>query len=707
MSAVSIVNIHSLSLCYPQMLKAIEAQAAKHQFTALQSVLNILNDCQQPQLKQHIAFCAKLLPFIDQGVKEGKLASVKTNELMQRFVKAGVFSQLDPSVRVSEVQLCKRSTDGWAEKVPVALLPFMSSQFAELLEHRLKQGDLETGLSQPARQALKHFLEKLEMPAAPVKPGVLLELCRWEKEVNKEKRPFSVFVTEALDKCFMKENVIYKDIQPNSTFVVTKKDARSVEEKVQSLFEISTVQDAVDCFTLVSTLYGGPERYESCHILSLLIKRIVDFGSEAALLALNQMAEADVNTTLAILEEQKQENTKRLVQNENETRVLTEILVAKFLPSITHTIETCRNISFDDDDKKAFGPEFKKRCLDELFRLNGIRTYVCPHDPTQIGVDLQATELLTKPSRLSFIIENIFKIKSLMVTKANVALLQQWKEKSERPFFMHIEHVYSEVYNPLVEDLWCPSRKYPAHYQVLQETDHSKQLHSRQMLKSEAYAHIEPTPETCEKLLDKYKELSKERRALLKKLDTVSNHAHLLTNFIPQEQALNNFYSKVSQHGMNEESANVVMRVLRQLPHFDANLIEKFCDQCRIDFMKEYQIRTFRHTDEPNKVMVGLDVLPYMQSATPLGDNLRKHFDTLFVLEGQWQSAVEGRKLARLLDPNAIELPLDNITHLFIPDNFWPNSKELIAFIPALKDKNCCLLRTTDKGIILQTGQVA
>ncbi|MCE5316878.1 MAG: hypothetical protein LLG04_05885 [Parachlamydia sp.] len=687
--AVSIVNMHSLSLCYPQMLKAIEAQSAQHQFTVLQSILNILNDWQQPQLKEHIAFCVKLLHFIDQGVKEGKLASVKTNELMQRFVKAGVFGQLDPSGRVSQVQLCRRSTDSPAEKVSVALLPFMSSQFAQLLEHRLKQGDLETGLSLPARQALKHFLEKLEMPATPVKPGVLLELCRWEKEVNKEKRPFYTFIMDALDQCFMKENVIYKNIQPNSTLMVTKKDERSVEEKVQSLFEISTVQDAVDCFALASTLYGGLERYESCHILSLLIKRIVDFGSEAALFALNQIAEAGVIKTQDKLEEEKQENTKLLKQNENETRVLTEILVAKFLPSITHTIETCNNYSFDEDDKVAYGSEFKKRCLDELFRLNGIRTYICPHDPTQIGVDLQAAQLLTTSTRLSFIIENTFKIKSLMVTRANVALMQQWKEKSERPFFMHMEHVYSEVYdnNPLVKNLWCPSLKHPIQYGGFQETEHSKRLHSIKVLPSEAYAHIDPSPETYEKLCAKYKKLFIERRALLKKLHTVSNHARLLANFIPQEQALNSFYSKVIENGMNEENANVVMRVLRQLTHFDANLIARFCDQCRIDFMKECQLSIFSHPDEPYKLMVGLDVLPYMQSSTPLGENLRKHFDSLLLLEGQWQSAVEGRKLARLLEPNAVELPLTNITHLFIPENFWPYSKELFAIIPALKDK--------------------
>lgn len=127
--ASSAIDIYSLSIHFHDLLNTIQAQSQQNDFTTLQCVLNMLRNTTVPTVRTHTPYCRKLLPYIQQGVQTGKLNPDKTRELVQRFLDAGIFKQLDPTTKVSQVRLCNSSS----EKVTIARLPLqlLSGQFAQ------------------------------------------------------------------------------------------------------------------------------------------------------------------------------------------------------------------------------------------------------------------------------------------------------------------------------------------------------------------------------------------------------------------------------------------------------------------------------------------------------------------------------------------------------------------------------------------------
>ncbi|MCE5316877.1 MAG: hypothetical protein LLG04_05880 [Parachlamydia sp.] len=688
------VDIYNLAACYPQTLAVVAAQSKNQQFEALGYVLTILKNSPLPLVKKHITFCGKLLPFIEQGVQEGKLALQKTKEVMQRFVEAGVFLQLDPSVRVSQVQLGRRS-DCPAEKVSVALLPFMSSPFAQLLEHRLKQEEsyLEISLSLPARQALKHFLETLEMPAAPLKPSVLLELCRLENELHKapERGPFCRLVAEVLDTGLGREKVEkasvdlqLEDLSSDEEEKIEEKPLHVKKKMIKSLFEIQTVQDALDCYALVKLVYGGYEKEESCLLLHKLTKMLEAFESEEGLLALNQIA-ADLNSILDPIKQKKREIKEVLKVSVRKFFARSKEEIASH-PD-TKPIICCGGYS---DDKHAFKLNFDwsvKIVANETLRVNALRSYSSYGDKDGIG--LEAFKLMTSHAQ-GYLLRMYFYM--LMITKENVSLLGQIEEKKQLD---GIDTVYTEVeleqwQKEKLQKIF-PNLRTIQIVDSIQESKASKRRLSKEKPLSDAFAHLTSYEEAFKPLGDKNDELNRERVELLKKLGPLAKTGRPLKDLVDFQWPLHHYHGNMEPDKRNAETVNGFLKLLQRLTHFDAKLINEFRYACYSDFLSACAIGTYV---KPNgagdkKVMIGLEALPYMQGATPLGEALRKSFDALILTEGKGERAVEGRRLARLLELTpSEELPLNNVTHLYVSKKIDPAIlAELFDLIPVLKDK--------------------
>lgn len=683
------VDIHNLAACYPQTLAVIAAQSKEHKFEALGYVLTILKNSPTQLVNKHITFCGKLLPFIEQGVQESKLDAQKTKEVMQSFVKAGVFVQFDPSVRVSQVQLGSRSDDSPAEKVSVALLPFMTSPFAQLLEHRLKQeSDLEIGLSLPARQALKHFLEKFEMPAAPLKPSVLFELCRLENELHKAPNgPFCTFVSDLFDKGLgvekvEKASIQIEDLSSDEDEKIEKKPPLHAKKKmIKSLFDIHTVQDVLDCYALVKLVYGGYDREESCLILHKLKKMLEAFESEEGLLALNQIA-ADLNSILDPIKHKKRE-----------IKELLEVAVRKYFARSkeeiaahpdTKPIICCGYY----DDQRAFISNFDwsmKIVANETLRVNALRSYSSYGDNDGIG--LEAFKLMTAKSQGYFLRKTFY---MLMITRENVALLEKIDEKEQLD---GIDTVYTEVelekwQEEKLQKIF-PYLRTINIVNTIEESKASKRRLSKEKPPGDAFAHLTSYEEAFKPLCDKNDELNRERVELLKKLGPLAKTGLPLKDLVDFQWPLHHYYGKIDK--VNAETINSFLKLLRQLTHFDAKLINEFRYACYSDFLSACAIGAYVKPGDAGdkKVMIGLESLPYMQSATPLGEVLRKSFDALILTEGKGERAIEGLRLARLLDQTPSDaLLFNNVTHLYVSKKIAPAIlAELFDLVPALKDK--------------------
>lgn len=350
MSTTSRIDVFSFANDYQSVLERVHAESFGHTFATLECVLKILSNCRREEVLECTPFCRKLLPFIEQGVKERKLTAVKTKKLMQRFIEAGVFRQLDPEARVSRVHLC----NGSSEKVPVAWLPLYlcSNMFAKMLEHRLKEPisvqdiDLEMDLSLPARQKLKDWFEKNELPTGPFKPAVLLDLCRMELredygpntcygDPDAPSRNFFEFVSEILKVSEGGGTFVWKDGKATPSVNSDILDSENYQELVlayeeeayrskfkfrkealRSLFDLRTAQDVVDCIALIKLVRGGWDWIDSEYfkgpetLLKPLLDILADFKSTESLLALNKIM-AEVKKIVTDLEAEAQDSKEQ------------------------------------------------------------------------------------------------------------------------------------------------------------------------------------------------------------------------------------------------------------------------------------------------------------------------------------------------------------------------------------------------------------
>lgn len=135
-----------------------------------------------------------------------------------------------------------------------------------------------------------------------------------------------------------------------------------------------------------------------------------------------------------------------------------------------------------------------------------------------------------------------------------------------------------------------------------------------------------------------------------------------------------------------EEVAAAYLHVLEQLTHFARRHIDHFKDTCFLNFLENYAICKYEPSD-CNSAILGLEVLPFMQSDTPLGEFLRQRCTTLAFAGSRGEQVLEGLKLSRILKkPQQRLVPLGHIRELYVAPNLMETLPELLELVPALQE---------------------
>lgn len=397
---------------YPQLLKDIEAELESPQLNTLKRVLTFLEKC--PFFNDHVPFCKQILPYIEQGLKEGKLDGVKTNALMKRFVKEGVFKEFDRT-GISNVQLLKSEKD--SEKVSVAWLPLQThSLFAQMLAKRLQSVEpkpdsplaIDLDLSVEARQILKDFIEKNVMPARPYKTSVILELCRWERSA--EKVGFVEFFSNIF-KRGLEERFLWKgdEYHPFCSLMVGEENAK---EALRALFDLTTVQNTLDCMALATLV--GRSWYDTSNrdrVLMPLVRILVDFASEEGLLATNQvlanckmvaehMEEKELNEQAATLRRQVlaiQVKALKLYGENKDAQIDKQSVKGCTEEVINHFFMLYENLVHFDEKLLQ---EYREACVHNILRDYKINTYTDLGDEEEVSAGVEILPCMQKDTLL-------------------------------------------------------------------------------------------------------------------------------------------------------------------------------------------------------------------------------------------------------------------------------------------------------------------